>query len=186
MSGGQTKTQQGVDSQTRDMGLWNWQNAQNIASQPFQAFDPSTIQQYMDPYINDVIKAGDADLTKQNTQAIQGNAAAAVHQNAFGGNRAAVADSMTNNDYANRMASFDANTRNAGYQNAEQTALQNWQMKTQYPFMQQGLLNSTFGSSVLPTGTQWGTQSSPFDWGGFMSGLIGDAGKAFGGGGSGG
>lgn len=183
MSGSETKTSQGVDSQTRNIGLLNYQNAQNIASQPFQAFDPGSIQQYMDPYINDVINAGDADLTKQNNQQLQTNAGNAVHQNAFGGNRSAVADSMTNNNFSGQKASFDANTRNAGYQNAEQTALQNWQMKTQYPFMQQGLLNQTFGSSVLPTGTMTSQTSSPFNWEGLLASLGGDAATAYAGGG---
>lgn len=175
MSGGQT--QQGVDSQTRNLGLQNYQNAYNLSQKPFQAFDPNSINQYMNPYIQDVINSGDADLTKQNDQQLQTNASNAVHQNAFGGDRGAVADSMTNNDFANQKASFDANTRSAGFSQAEGTAMQNWQAQQQYPIEMQGLLNQSFGSSVLPTATQWSQQ--PFNWQSLLSSLGGDAAKYF-------
>jgi hypothetical protein len=166
------KSSQGFSQGVQNQGLMAYQNAQNVANQPFQSFDPSTIAQYESPYTQQVIDAGDADLTKQNNQTLQGNAATATHENAYGGDRAAVADSLTNNDFANQKASFDANTRQAGFGQAENTAMQNWQMKTQYPFMQQGLLNSSYQDDILGSANRYGTQNgsqSP-DWGSLMSG----------------
>lgn len=166
-----SKTTQSVDGQTRNLGLLAYQNAQNIANTPFQAFDPNSIAQYESPYTQQVIDAGTADLNKQRDQVLTQNAGQATAQHAFGGDRAAVADSLTNNDFGNQIASFVANTRNAGFNQAENTALQNWQAKSAYPFLQQGLLNSSFGSTVLPTGTMTGRQTSPFNWSGLLSGL---------------
>jgi len=170
MSQGSKQTNS-YDPQTRNLGLLAYQNAQRIASTPFQAFDPNSISQYENPYTQQVIDAGTADLNKQEDQQIQGNNSQATAAKAFGGDRQAVANSLTQNDYANRIAQFVANTRNAGYNQAENTAMTNWQAQQAYPFLQQGLLNSTFGSTVLPTGTQTSRYTSPFNWGGLLSGI---------------
>ena len=173
MSQGQKQTQS-TDPQTRNYGLLAYQNAMKIAGTPFQSFDPNSIAQYENPYTQQVIDAGTADLNKQEAQTIQGNNSSATAAKAFGGDRGAVANSLTQNDYANRIAQFVANTRDAGYNQAENTAMQNWQMKTQYPFMQQGLLNSSFGSTVLPTGTTTTTQNQSM-LGGILSALMSGA-----------
>lgn len=184
MSGGSKTTTQSVDPATRAMGVSNYNRALGVANSPFTPFDPSSISQFESPYTQQVIDAGTGDLNRARQMTINGNHGQATLDNTFGGNRGAVTDSMTNDDFLRAVAAFTANTRNQGFQNAEQTAMTNWQAQYQDPFLKQGLLNQSFGGSVLPTATTTKKESSPFDWGGFLSTLGGDAFKAIGGGSS--
>lgn len=173
-SGGSTSTQS-VDSNTRNLGLLGYQNAQNAASQPFQNFDPSMINQYMSPYVNDVVKAGTADLNKQRDMTLQQNASQQTAQHAFGGDRSSVMDALTNNDFTSQIASFDANTRNTAYGNAQNVAMENWKAKEMYPMLWQGLLNGAFGDMVGNTATRTTNTSSSPDFWGMLGTLGGDA-----------
>jgi len=178
MSGGSQTTQsqqtQSVDPYTRELGLLGYQNAQNAANQPFQPFNPNSVNRYMSPYVQDVIDSGTADLNKQRDMTLQQNAGQQTAQHAFGGDRSAVMDALTNRDFNSQIAGFDANTRNAAFSNAQDVALQNWKAQEMYPMLWQGLLNGSFGSMVDGTATRSGTgtstTSTPFNW----QGLLGD------------
>lgn len=82
----------------------------------------STIQQYMDPYTNQVVDATQADFDTQNARAnsvTQGNAGA---QGALGGDRSAVAAALTQEGQTRAQAPVIAGLRSAGYQQAVGTA----------------------------------------------------------------
>lgn len=181
MSGGGSTSTQSVDSNTRNLGLLGYQNAQNMANQPFQNFDPSMINQYMSPYVNDVVNAGTKDLNQQRDMTLQQNVAQQTAQHAFGGNRSSVMNALTNKDFTNRIASFDANTRNAAFGNAENVAMENWKAKEMYPMLWQGLLNGSFGSMVDGTATRTTNTTQDPNWWQMAAGLGGDAMMAFGG-----
>src|SRR5690348_11561542 len=125
MSSGSKQTQS-VDQQTRDTGYGILGQAQNFANQPFVPFDPNSIAQFENPYTNDVINAGMNDLNRGRQIALNGNAGQATLDHTFGGNRGAVTDSLTNDAFARALAAFSANTRSAGYDQANQTAMANW------------------------------------------------------------
>jgi hypothetical protein len=84
------------------------------------------LSDYMNPYTQSVIDAGVTDLNSARQRAIVGNSAASAAGggNAWNGDRAGVADSETNKGFLDSVSSFVANQRQAGYQNAQQAALQ--------------------------------------------------------------
>lgn len=82
------------------------------------AVDANDINQYMDPYTNEVIGATQADFDTQNERAnsiVTGNAAAA---SALGGNRVGVAQALTQEGQNRVQAPQLAGLRSAGFQNA--------------------------------------------------------------------
>lgn len=86
------------------------------------AVDANDINQYMDPYTNQVINATQADFDTQNQRAnsiVTGNAAA---QGALGGNRVGVAQALTQEGATRAQAPVIAGLRSAGFQSAEQMA----------------------------------------------------------------
>jgi hypothetical protein len=178
MSSGSSTTTQRADPEIRALGLSNYQHALSGANQPFQPFDPSSINRYMSPYINDVINAGSADLNKQRNTVLEQNASQQTAQHAFGGDRGAVMDAMTNNDFAGQLASFVANTRNAGFNSAAGLAEDNWKAQEMYPMLWQGILNQ--GVGAMGTGNTSSTTSQSPNWLGLLGQLGGDAMMAFG------
>jgi len=102
-------------------GIGNINTAQgNIAGMgPISAAD---IQKYQDPYTNQVIGATQADFDVQNQRAnstVLGNAAA---QGALGGDRAGVAQALTQEAQNRVQAPVIAGLRSQGYQSAVNTA----------------------------------------------------------------
>ena len=86
---------------------------------------------YMSPYTQNVVDATMADLNRQNRIALQNTDAKATGENAFGGDRQAVADALTNDDYARAAASTLANLNSAGFNTAAGLLQNNQQMGLQ-------------------------------------------------------
>jgi hypothetical protein len=85
---------------------------------------PQQIQQYMNPYTNDVVQATQADFANQNAEQlsqVKGNAAAA---GALGGDREAVAEALTTEGQNRTQAPVIAGLRSAAYTTGLGTAVQ--------------------------------------------------------------
>jgi len=73
---------------------------------------------YMNPYIDEVENKALGALDKQRVQALMGNADKAVAAKAFGGNRSAVVDAVTNAETADKAGILSANLRKDAFDNA--------------------------------------------------------------------
>ena len=81
-------------------------------------------QSYYNPYEQDVINTGLADLERSRQQAVQQMGQQATAAKAFGGSRHGVAEALTNQQYGTQAGNMIANLRQQGFQNAQQLAQQ--------------------------------------------------------------
>ncbi len=104
--------------------LYNYNPAQ-VQSQGYQAaqLSDADINQYMNPYTQNVIDNTMADLGRARDSAMNATGAAATRGNAFGGDRHAIMESQNNADYMRQAATTSANLRNQGFQNAQNAAM---------------------------------------------------------------
>jgi len=96
-------------------------------------FQPSQVQAgqlagtdlspYLNPYTQDVVNTTMANLNQQNQVADNANNASATSAGAFGGDRSAVQNALTNQQYALTGAQTYAGLNQANYSNAQQSAL---------------------------------------------------------------
>lgn len=86
---------------------------------------------YLNPYKDDVVNATMAELDRQNRIALNNAHQNATAENAFGGDRTAVADALTNDDYARAKAAALANLNAQGFNTAAGLLQNNQQMGLQ-------------------------------------------------------
>ena len=96
-----------------------------MQGQSYQAAQLSDqdINQYMNPYTQNVIDStmGDLDMARQN--ALNNTGVAASRGGAFGGDRHGIMEAQNNNDYMQNVARSSAQLRNQGFQNAQSAAM---------------------------------------------------------------
>jgi hypothetical protein len=80
------------------------------------------IGQYQNPFTQQVVETSLADLERQRLRQQQQGAAQAMRAGAFGGSRAGVAESLTNEAFARQAAQTAAGLRQSGFQQAQQMA----------------------------------------------------------------
>src|SRR2546423_68830 len=73
---------------------------------------------YLNPYKDDVVNATMAELNRQNAIALNNAHQNATAEKAFGGDRTAVADALTNDDYARAKAAALASLNAQGFNTA--------------------------------------------------------------------
>jgi hypothetical protein len=136
------------------MGLLQ-QNASNAQAKFGNAqYTPLTgdmVQKWENPFQQQVIDAANQGFDHTRQQTLQQGHATAVGQHAFGGDRTAVLDSLTNDDFARQSAQMEAGLRSAGYDRALSTAQTENQNANQYPMLLQAILNGTYGLMGNPT-----------------------------------
>lgn len=98
--------QQGVDAVAGSMG----------------AYDPTSYQQFYDPFVEDVIDTTLADIQRQGDIERQRIGSSAVSSGAFGGSRQAVAEQELQRNVAEQQAKTGAQLRSAAYTGAQQQA----------------------------------------------------------------
>jgi len=96
-----------------------------VDSATYQAaqLSDADIDQYMNPYTQNVIDTTMADLDKARLNALNSTGAAASRGGAFGGDRHGIMEAQNNADYLSQVARSSAQLRNQGYQNAQNAAL---------------------------------------------------------------
>jgi hypothetical protein len=98
--------------------------AQQVQGQTVQAaqFDPNTMSQYTNPFEDQVVQQTISDLDRARQMTQNQNAAAAVRQGAFGGNRDALVRAETNRNFLSEVGRQTGALRQAGFDRG--TALQ--------------------------------------------------------------
>ena len=84
--------------------------------------DAELIQQYYNPYQQEVIDTSLQDLEQARQRAVQQMGEQAQRARAFGGSRQAVAEALTSGEYGKQAGSMIANLRAQGYNQALQAA----------------------------------------------------------------
>ena len=121
-------------------------------------YDPSTsYQQYMDPYMNDVIQQQYQDIQRQGDIAKQGANAQAVGAGAFGGSRQGIQQAEINRNVLDQQARTGSQLRSAGYQNAQQQAQAAYEAARARQ-AQQSQLTGQLGQIGSQAGLQYGQQ----------------------------
>ena len=117
----------------------------------------TSYQQFMDPYLEDVVQQQYADIAEQG--AVQQNqlGASAVGAGAFGGSRQGVAQGQIAGDVLEQQARTGSQLRTAGFAQAQQLAQQQAQQK-----LQQAQLQGALGQGIAGLG-QLGQQMAGQD-----------------------
>lgn len=89
----------------------------------YAAYDPNSVNEFMNPYTNEVIDNSINDLKRANDIALRSNNDAATEAGAFGGSRHGVVDSLTNADYLRKVSDMTSNLRYSGYNTAQAASL---------------------------------------------------------------
>jgi len=97
--------------------------ASGAAANP-TTLDQSAINQYLSPYLNDVVGSTASLLNQQNQQAMSGQTGNAISQGAFGGDRAGIAAAVLQGQQSLNEGNVLSNLLNTGYQSALGTAQQ--------------------------------------------------------------
>ena len=84
--------------------------------------DPTAYQQYMDPYLEDVVQRAQSDIGRQGEIQQQAAAAKAVGSGAFGGSRAAVLQGEIGRNVLEQQARTGERLRSAGFAQASKLA----------------------------------------------------------------
>ena len=126
--------QMGAGAQTLGTGLDTiGQGAQAVAGST-QAFDPSSVSQFMDPYTEQVIQQSQEDIARLGGKQQQGLKDRAVAAGAFGGGREAIGSAEIGRNVLDQQARTGAGLRAQGFQQAmgqAQTAFENQQRRQQ-------------------------------------------------------
>jgi hypothetical protein len=115
-------------AQTTYGNLANFQpvdmQAVDVAGSPIQAgqLASTDMGQYMNPYTQQVIERGQADIERQRQMATQSLGAQAQQAKAFGGSRHGVAEGTLGGEYARMGADLAAQQRQQAFQQAQKAA----------------------------------------------------------------
>jgi len=114
-SGGQFDARESFDRGTG--------RAFELAEQGLGSFDPNRVQEFMDPYKEQVIDAAMKKIAREGAKARQGEAARAIGAGAFGGSRAGVQIAETQRAQEEARAGTIANLMSQGYDKALASAI---------------------------------------------------------------
>ena len=111
--------------------------------------DPTSYQQFMNPFTEDVIARTQQDIADKGAQQQLQAQASAAGQGAFGGSRQAVLQGQIAADVMDQQARTGAQLRSAGFQQAQNLAQQAAQQQ-----LRQAQLTGQLGQTVAGLGTQ--------------------------------
>jgi len=119
--------------------------------------DQQLIQQYYNPFEQQVIDTSLSDLEQARQRAVQQMGERATAARAFGGSRQGVAEALTSGEYGRQAGSMIANLRNQGFQQAlglaQQQQLANQQAGMQGAQFRLGAAQQLAGIGQQQTGT---------------------------------
>jgi hypothetical protein len=117
-----------------------------------QAFDPSTVSQYMDPYTEEVVARTQEDILRQREMLDPSLSADAIGAGAFGGSRQGVQAGLADEATLREIGRTSAGLRSAGYQSALAQAATDFENQQR----RQALLGQGLGTiaQTLPALTQ--------------------------------
>jgi len=114
------------------------------------SFLNANIDQYMNPYIQNVEKQAMSRLEDQRLLSQSANADQAAASGAFGGSRQGIREALTDAETSRSMGELSANLRNQGFNTASGLAMQDFdrQMQADLANQQAGLNNAQFGANI--------------------------------------
>jgi hypothetical protein len=137
-------------------------NAGNYQSNAIQqeAFGQQQADQYMSPYMNNVIQRQKDSALRDYNEGRAGRDTQAINQGAFGGYRDAIQQGVAQRGLANRMNDIDASGRQQAYANAQQqyNADRAASIGAQTTTEQQRLAAAQYGLAGANLGMQAGAQ----------------------------
>ena len=153
------RDQQNAMLQAQALGQAGTQQAQAMTAGADYGFDPTSYQQYMDPYMNDVIQQQYQDIQRQGDIAKQGANAQAVGSGAFGGSRQGIQQAEINRNVLDQQARTGSQLRSAGFQQASGLAQQAAANQAQQQLQQAGQYGQqaqAYGNMGLAGASQMG------------------------------
>ena len=103
------------------------QGAGDLYGQTTAKFDPTSYQQFMDPYTEEVIKQQYSDINRLGNQQQQNLADSAIQAGAFGGGRQAIGSAEIGRNVLDQQARTGSQLRSQGFQQAMGSATSNFQ-----------------------------------------------------------
>ena len=97
---------------------------QGITGAQSANYDPTSYQQFMDPFTEDVIRQTEQDILRQGAQQQNQARASAVGAGAFGGSRQAVMQGEIGRNIGDQLARTTSQLRSQGFQQAQAAAQQ--------------------------------------------------------------
>tara|TARA_B100001287_G_C22661282_1_gene520482 strand:- start:150 stop:803 length:654 start_codon:yes stop_codon:yes gene_type:complete len=130
------------------------QNAQRTAADTYnqmatQGLDPNAYQQFMNPYIDDVINRSQQDLMRQQQMAYNTLDAQADAANAYGGSRHGIAKGLLGGEFARMGGDLAAQQRLAGFNTAQNLANRDIGIRQQGASGLSGLGRQMFGQGQV-------------------------------------
>ena len=119
----------------------------------------SSIMDYYDPYVEDVISAQQADIGRLGKQQRLAANARATAAGAFGGSRGAVEQAEIGRNILGEQSRMGAQLRSQGYQQAREAAMRSFEQeqgRSQQAFEQQQLRRMQAGQGIGQLGLQYG------------------------------
>jgi hypothetical protein len=107
-----------------------------------QQYDPTSVQNYMNPYQQNVTQQALREMRRQGDIALQGSAAQAVKTGAFGGTREGVQRAEMERGLQDIMSQRIAQDMAANYGQAQQAAMQGFEAQQQRQLQGAGILGS--------------------------------------------
>ena len=171
-----TPTINAIDPEMKAAYLRNLEEARGVSASlgqrqfaAFPTYSNEVVNQYMNPYQQQVIDASLGDIERQRQQQQLRDRASAVAAKAFGGSRQGVAEALTNEAYQRTSANTAAQLRAQGFSQAQTIALQQEEARRQYEqqkldaIRNLGLERLNISSSALgiPLANLGGTQTTP-------------------------
>lgn len=128
-------------------GLTHYQsgNARDVSN---TTWDNTQAQNYMSPYIQQVINRAKLNMGQDYDQQRQGLDMKAAQMGAFGGSRHGVLEGMASDSYLNRVADMESQLLNQGYSNAQQAFGQDMGRSIQSQGMNQQSDLTTLGRNL--------------------------------------
>lgn len=130
------------------------QNAQRTAADTYnqmatQGLDPNAYQQFMNPYVDDVINRSQQDLMRQQQMAYNTLDAQADAANAYGGSRHGIARGLLGGEFARMGGDLAAQQRLAGFNTAQNLANRDIGIRQQGASGLTGLGQQMFGQGQV-------------------------------------
>lgn len=139
-----------------------------------QGYNPSSYQNFMNPYMEDVVRQSESDIARQGGMQAQGLRAQSVGSGAFGGSRQGVEQRELGRNIAEQQAKTSTALRASGYQSAQDMAQKSFEAQQ----LRQGDYAKLLGN--LGTGYgQLGLQGAQTAGG--IAGTLGNLGTSMGG-----
>ena len=139
--------QQNAMLQAQALGQQGIGQAQAMTAGADYNFNPNSYQEFMDPYMNDVIQQQYQDIQRQGDIAKQGANAQAVGSGAFGGSRQGIQQAEINRNVLDQQARTGSQLRSQGFQQAQGLAQQAASRQAQQQLAQAGQFGQQAGQA---------------------------------------